>query len=233
MERKTFQFAFDDLKLSVAQIEDLMGYNEDDDREFVIGLIQDVLREARDICKIKAEYLIVDDIKSDAVNKTIELNNIYLNVKNIVFSQIKKSDSAALFICTAGEEIGKLSKLAMQERDLLKGYIYDLAGSEIVEAAADLLQADLEKFIISSGRKITNRYSPGYCGWDVDEQHKLFRFFPDNFCGISLSPSALMQPVKSVSGIIGVGKNVKHNPYTCRMCDFKDCIYRSYKSQKP
>ena len=32
----------------------------------------------------------------------------------------------------------------MQERDLLRGYIYDVIGSEIVEAAADLMQDDLE-----------------------------------------------------------------------------------------
>ncbi|MCK7538940.1 MAG: hypothetical protein MZV63_52410 [Marinilabiliales bacterium] len=47
---------------------------------------------------------------------------------------------------------------------------------------------------------ITNRFSPGYCGWDVAEQHKLFSFFKDNFCGITLTESALMNPVKSVSG---------------------------------
>ena len=73
----------------------------------------------------------------------------------------------------------------MQERDMLKGYIYDVAGSEIVEAAADLMQAEMSETALGEGKKITNRYSPGYCGWDVSEQHKLFSFFPDNFCKIS------------------------------------------------
>ena len=35
-----------------------------------------------------------------------------------------------------------------------------------------------------------------------------------------------MDPVKSVSGFIGIGEHVKYNPYTCRLCDMKDCIYR-------
>lgn len=113
----------------------------------------------------------------------------------------------------------------------MKGYIYDVVGSEIVEAAADLMQNDLQKAMISSGRKITNRYSPGYCGWDVAEQHKLFQLVPDNFCGIRLTESALMDPVKSVSGIIGIGENVKMNPYTCRLCDLKDCIYRKNREK--
>ena len=119
----------------------------------------------------------------------------------------------------------------MKERDFLKGYIYDVIGSEIVEAAADLMQADLEKTIVASGGKITNRYSPGYCGWDVDEQHKLFQLVPGNFCGIKLTASALMDPVKSISGIIGIGKNVRNNPYTCRMCNQKDCLYRNVREK--
>jgi cobalamin-dependent methionine synthase I len=114
----------------------------------------------------------------------------------------------------------------MRDRDLLKGYIYDVVGSEIVEAAADLMQADLERNMLKIGKKITNRYSPGYCGWDVAEQHNLFELLPENFCNVKLTSSALMDPVKSVSGIIGIGENVNFNPYICRMCKMKDCVYR-------
>jgi hypothetical protein len=35
-----------------------------------------------------------------------------------------------------------------------------------------------------------------------------------------------MEPVKSISGIIGIGENVRRRPYTCNLCDLKDCIYR-------
>ena len=79
-----------------------------------------------------------------------------------------------------------------------------------------------------AGLKITNRYSPGYCGWDTREQHKLFSLLPENSCGIRLTESALMLPIKSVSGFIGVGANVRFNPYTCKMCDAEFCVYRSF-----
>jgi hypothetical protein len=94
------------------------------------------------------------------------------------------------------------------------------------------MQDNLEKSAAESGLKITNRYSPGYCGWSVGEQHNLFSLIPYNYCGIRLTESALMDPVKSVSGIIGIGANVKSNPYTCKMCDMKDCIYRKVKERK-
>ena len=209
-----------------------MGYNEEDDREFVTDLIDEILIESEEISSIKAQYDFFNNIRFVDEDKSLIINGLSFQVKKIVFSQIKKSDSVAIFLCTAGKEFGIRSRNAMQERDLLRGYIYDIVGSEIVESAADLMQNELRKGVMSSGKKITNRYSPGYCGWDVAEQHKLFQLVPNNFCGIRLTESALMDPVKSVSGIIGIGENVKFNPYTCGMCDIKDCSYRKVREKK-
>ncbi|MCX6321739.1 MAG: methionine synthase [Bacteroidia bacterium] len=232
MVNKTFQYDFNDLKLSVSQIENVIGYKEGEDREIVTDLIEEILKESQEISNIKAQYTIFNDVQFDSETKSVEISKIRFNIKKIVFGQIKKSESVAIFLCTAGEEIGIRSRKAMQERDFLRGYIYDVVGSEIVEAAADLMQKELEKAAISTGKKITNRYSPGYCGWDVAEQHKLFQLVPYNYCGIRLTPSALMDPEKSVSGIIGIGEKVKSNPYSCSICDLKDCIYRKAREKK-
>lgn len=118
----------------------------------------------------------------------------------------------------------------MLEKDFLKGYIYDVAGSEIVEAAADIMTEKLKEEMQRKGMLITNRFSPGYCGWNVSEQHKIFQLVPDNFCGIQLLESALMVPIKSISGIIGIGRNVRFLPYTCSKCDYKNCTYRKFKT---
>jgi hypothetical protein len=226
MNRNTFQIDIKDLDLDVVKIERVIGYKQGESHEIVSDLISEVLIEAEMICSIKAEYRIFDNIVFDAIEKSITILDQVFMIRKIIFGQIKRSDSAALFLCTAGEEIGEKSRIFMNGRDLLRGYIYDVIGSEIVEAAAELMQDELEKKMAESGRKITNRFSPGYCGWDVAEQHKLFNLMNDNFCGIRLSPSSLMEPVKSVSGIIGIGENVRRRPYTCNLCDLKDCIYR-------
>jgi len=231
MTDSTFKFDFKDLNINVSQIEDILGYTEGEDREIFAELIKQILKESEKICNIKAEYNICSDIKFNNSDKSIDINNINFQIKKIVFGQIKKSDSVAVFLCTAGEEIGIRSRKAMQEGDMLSGYIYDVAGSVIADAAADLMQNELEKSVISSGKKITNRYSPGYCGWYVAEQHKLFQLVPDNFCGIRLTHSALMDPVKSISGIIGIGENVKMNSYTCGLCEMKDCTYRKHREK--
>lgn len=231
MTGKTFQFDFKDLKLTVSQIEKVLGYTDKKSEVHFSELIGKALKEAEEVCTIKAEYRIFDDVILNDANKTVSVNNVTFDIKKIVYGQLKKSESAAIFLCTAGEEIGKMSRRAMRSGDLLEGYIYDVAGSEIVEAAADLMQAELDKTMASEGRKITNRFSPGYCGWNVSEQHKIFQLLPGTFCGIRLTASALMDPEKSVSGMIGIGKNVRHLHYTCSICDMKDCIYRKAKEK--
>lgn len=231
MKSTHFQFALSELNLNVSQIESVMGYKQGESQETISDLISEVLKETEVICNIKAEYRILSGIHFNDTEKTIEINHLVFQIKKIVYGLIKKSDSIAVFLCTAGEGIGIRSKKAMKEGDLLTGYIYDVIGSEIVESAVDSMQNELEKTVISSGKKITNRYSPGYCGWDVAEQHKLFELVPSNFCGIRLTESALMDPIKSVSGIIGIGENVRFNPYTCNLCDIKTCIYRNVREK--
>lgn len=226
MDSKKFRYSFDELALTTEGIWDVIGYSEGDDRGYISALIDEILKECSTISDVRAEYLILDNISFEKKNRAILIGNTYFNVETIVFSQLRKSSSAALFLCTAGPETGRRSRKLMQDRDMLAGYIYDVIGSEMVEAAADLMQNELEESLDKQRLKITNRYSPGYCGWNVSEQHKLFSFFNDNHCGIRLLPSALMDPEKSVSGIIGIGKDVKLNPYTCRICDMEDCIYR-------
>ena len=229
MTGNTFEFNFSDLNLNVPDIERHMGYSEGACEQFISDMVSSVLVEMEGVCRIRAEYWIVPDIKFLEQEKSVQAGDMVFDVKKIVYGQLKKSDSVAVFVCTAGEEPGKRSRKEMKEGDLLKGYIYDVVGSEIVEAAADLMQDALKTTMESSGRRITNRYSPGYCDWNVSEQHKLFQLIPDNFCGVTLTESALMDPVKSVSGFIGIGENVRFNKYTCNLCDSKNCIYRNKK----
>ncbi len=115
----------------------------------------------------------------------------------------------------------------MEEGQFLEGYIADLIASTLAEAAAQYVHDHLKEIAEPwRGMKITNRYSPGYCGWKVDEQQKLFSLFPEGSCGITLSASSLMSPIKSLSGLLGAGPDVSFRDYTCELCSMKDCTFR-------
>ena len=120
MNTKTYKFDFKDLKLSSREIESVLGYKEGEDRELVTGLIEETLEKSQEISNIKAQFTVFNDVQFDNDTKSVGINGINFQIKKIVFAQIKKSDSVAIFLCTAGEEIGIRSRKAMQERDFLK-----------------------------------------------------------------------------------------------------------------
>jgi cobalamin-dependent methionine synthase I len=106
-----------------------------------------------------------------------------------------------------------------------------VTGTIVVEKAAGMIQQELREVAEAGGYMTTNRFSPGCCGWDLAEQHKLFSFFRDNYCGVTLMESALMHPAKSLSGFTGIGRNVRYLSRQCHHCDDKNCIYRGRKPE--
>lgn len=209
---------------------ELLGYGRNVNDLHVHEVVDLCLEQSKSMLNPHGGFVIA---KKDQVivpeGKLYVSGNVF-NIDKIIAGQIRKAEFIALFACTIGTEVEQYAKKSMEKGDLLEGYIYDLIGSEAAEETAGVIHDSIQDFVYKSGYKITNRYSPGYCNWSVSEQFKLFEFFGEKKFGIQLTDSALMNPIKSVSGIVGVGKEVKYKPYTCNLCADEKCIYRNRKS---
>jgi hypothetical protein len=174
-------------------------------------------------------YRIFDesDIKIGVDN--LRCHGILYECDTTIAQQLQGSWGLAFFAVTLGKTFDTWSRSFFEQGDPFSGYIADIIGSIQTERAADWLESEISDKMKGRGFKCTNRFSPGYCGWDVYEQHKLFDLFPEHFIGIDLNPSALMTPIKSVSGVIGIGKQVKKMNNTCKYCDQPDCFMRRRK----
>jgi hypothetical protein len=225
----TCKYTFAELAIVPGDLEKIMGYEPGEIPGPFGEVIAEVMAHAENYASINGGILSFDEVKFDGVRKTIGIGKETFDLHGIVYHQLKNSEQIAVFACTAGPETGTWSRQLMAEGDMMKGYVADVLGSIIVETAMDKMQEDFGYHINKEGFKLTNRYSPGYCNWSVEDQHKLFSLLPPNFCGISLSDTALMNPIKSVSGIIGVGRDVKFNPYTCELCNMTTCTHKNRK----
>ncbi len=224
-----YTFKFSDLSINPKEIALLFGYNEDSFPELFESSIDLAMNFADKLPDIKGAYCIIDNLQINQQNFTVHAGGQQFDVGKAVCKELKGTERATFYVCTAGKTISEESSRLLYGEDPILGYILDIMGSMITEAACDLLQSHLKKEVESTNEQLTNRYSPGYCQWPVADQHKLFSLFPENVCGISLSDSALMSPLKSVSGIIGIGEKVKFRKYVCTLCSSKDCIYRRIK----
>lgn len=194
---------------------------------YLIRLIDDLIKKCYTLCEPKACYSIFAHPKFETTHSGIEINNQVLLLSKIVRAGLKNSSQIALFIGTCGEKAEHYSRQLMNEGNTLESLVIDLIASELAESTADYIHKKIGKDVAEYNFKITNRYSPGYCNWPVSDQQKLFSLLGENTCEVLLTPSSLMIPIKSVSGIIGIGPEVKFHRYACAKCDNAHCIYRN------
>lgn len=218
---------FNDLTIDRREIESTIGYRENKIPEHFSKFVDEIIKELPVRCIIRAGYRILEIKKPNYRIDGLTIADTFFKTDKIVTGQIKKSEWIVLFVTTIGSEMEKWSKQLLINGDPVMGYLVDMIASLTVESVTDYLHDYIGELMHKKGLKITNRYSPGYCNWAVSEQHLLFSLLPPNFCGITLTESALMIPIKSISGIIGVGHQVKRKEYICEKCGVKDCTYRA------
>lgn len=217
MTQKTL--TYDDLRLALADVYEQMGYRDVLPDEATQRETQSVIDEVRPWLRPRFCYLVLSEQPAFDMGK-------------IILRQLRGSQAYALFICTSGTEFEAYQQRLKEQGDIVRIFIADALGSVIAEKTADLMELHLQESIGKLGWQHTNRFSPGYCGWHVSQQQLLFPLFNGQTCGVVLTDSSLMMPIKSVSGIIGIGEKVRKLDYTCGLCDYKQCYKRRLKPAK-
>ena len=225
---REISYLYSELTIDIKYLSTMLGFPDGDLPEPFGEYVVQAIQEAEFLCDIRGAFRFSGNCEFSANNSHILVEGLEFGIGKTVDKELRNATSIAFFICTAGEGISRRSQVLLSGDDPVLGYVFDLLGSMIVESATDLLQAEIQRMALSEGLLITNRYSPGYCNWSVADQHKLFSLFPVNCCGINLTDSALMHPIKSVSGIIGLGANVVFREYTCNLCSQVECFHRSH-----
>jgi hypothetical protein len=219
-------FDLSTIRINENNIYKALGMIEADSDEHLSLLIDKFIDRSKKLCKPKLSYTLFHEIQLNPSKGELHVNGISLNLGREVTAFLSKSSGIALFTATCGVEIENYSKQLMKEGHMLEGLIVDIIGSELAEELAEQAQLLIEETARTESLKITNRYSPGYCNWPVSDQQNLFKLLDNNVSGINLTPSSLMIPIKSVSGIVGIGEDVKKMAYKCSVCSDDKCIMR-------
>jgi len=140
---------------------------------------------------------------------------------------LRAAGRVAVFVCTAGPEMMAMIDAAWDAGDALRGMILDALGSMGADRAAEKL-AERLRGKLGPGEALTPSYSPGYCGMDIEQQRLIFRLVDAGAVGVELLPSCLMKPLKSVSGLIGLGPadEVVTAGSPCELCPLENCRMR-------
>ena len=213
------QCTLSDLDIDIHEVFLLLGYKNVTPEENILSIIDKVYAEINDICKPRYIYKIYDGNTCD--EGSIEIAGRKFVTGRIITRYLSGMEKCCVFAATAGWEYDAYKNRLREKGDIPEEFIADAIGSVIAEACVNRISVEL-----GENNNCTYPYSPGYCNWKLSEQSLLFRLLPDGPCGITLTESCLMIPIKSTSGIIGIGKNIKRMSYVCNICENKNCYKR-------
>lgn len=217
---------FASMGLTAAHVEWAMGYPMGKAPEPLPHLIAELLSEAPAHTSARAGVRTIPPERVELAMDRIALDGVPFSTGRRIARLLDVSESMVVFAATAGPGMDRWIKGFFDAGDPMRGYVADTIGSEAVEGAANWLEDRIIDRAIESSRYTTSRFSPGFCDWDVREQHALFSLLPENFCGIQLTESALMLPVKSVSGVLGIGTECERVTTACSICTLETCFRR-------
>lgn len=151
------------------------------------------------------------------------------------------ANELALFAVTLGAKTSERIIKLFEAGDYALGGVLDAAASEAAELAAEHITRKTLGKARHAGHAGAHtqalRYSPGYCGWNLTGQRALFAALEPAKIGITLTDSCLMEPVKSISGVIVMGPVGIHDfddEYAfCAECQSHECRDRIRRLTEP
>ena len=136
-----------------------------------------------------------------------------------------QAEALALFALTVGGEVSRRIEELFAENDFALGSMLDAVASLSADKAVEVCEASFLHDLVQRGLARPDHralsYSPGYCGWHLTGQKKLFQHLQPEKIGITLNDSCLMTPLKSTTGVLAAGRKEIHlfeTNYTC-CCD--------------
>jgi hypothetical protein len=178
-----------------------------------------------------------------------EADELYLSsdkllIDNIEFSSQKFREqlseagafSAMVVIVSAGKECEEKAQQLWQEGKPDKYFFLEIYGSAVVEYLITSTGATFCAWADESGYAILPHYSPGYPGWNAEDQFPLYQLIKhksgNNLPGdIKILQSGMLNPKKSMLAVFGITKEtarVKNlrELIPCENCSLEACNYR-------
>jgi hypothetical protein len=132
------------------------------------------------------------------------------------------SESVVLAVITLGEKLER-RVAEITQMDLLLGMALDGFGTAALEVLEDAAQRHFANLAADEGFRATLPFHPGMRGWELQlGQELIFRLLDAFTIGVVLGPSFLMRPQKSMSMVVGLGRDVKTNGRSCDFCTSAD-----------
>ena len=162
--------------------------------------------------------------------KVILMNGKYLEFNNSIIELLKGVKFLIVGLVTIGNKVEKKVSELFNQGEYSRAIALDAVGT----VAAKYLRNHLNSLVCQEASKQnlfrTKFFSPGSQDWNISQQKTIFQLIPAHQIGITLTDSYMMIPQKSLSWLIGLGKNLAmpfaEEGHSCKTCQAENCQFR-------
>ena len=137
---RQFNFSFDELTIDQKKIRKVLGYDGESLPAPFDNYLEEAISYASKLPDIHAIYRLFEEAFVDKTKSVLLAAGNEFKIGKTICNELKGSEQLAFFVCSAGKSISERSALLLRGEDSVLGYVYDVLGTFIVEAAGDLMK---------------------------------------------------------------------------------------------
>ena len=147
----------------------------------------------------------------------------------LIAQHLARAQEILVMLCTIGSELDN-SVSSLFNVDPMVALALDGVGSAAVEMLAIQASNHFENLVKNDGLNTSVPLIPGMVGWSVElGQPEIFSLLDCEEINVSLTDSWMMVPNKSLSLVMGIGKDVSAYGTSCEYCTLKGiCNYQDH-----
>ena len=225
---------FDNIKVQISEklVLRLQGYlnQEDSPSSTVEKLLAQEIEEGYQLVQPHAAYGEMTARLADESAVVLE-DGTTLNIGRAT-SEWLGLERVGLGLSTIGSALEERINQLFAEGDYAAAVMLDSVGSVAVGDVVSQIDTTACVHARERGMTAGPRLEPGVAGWDITDQTVLFTLLPAQELKVRLNKQCLMIPRKSVSFVIGMGKELPSPPgrHPCWRCNLVHCPFRQLNS---
>lgn len=165
-----------------------------------------------------------------SLDRRINLENgLFLEINNSMFDLLRESRYLAFGLSTIGNHLEEKVVELFAQNEYSKAIALDAVGTVAIKFLSNYIKSLVCQEAKEQNFQITKCFSPGSGDWDISQQTNIFQIIPIDKIGVKLTESYMMVPKKSLSWVMGLGKNIKiayKADNSCQICQAIDCQFR-------
>jgi hypothetical protein len=154
---------------------------------------------------------------------------------SLIAHHLAAASEVIVAVCTVGDGLAHTISDLMQS-DPVQALAFEGLAAAAAEALAEAACRRFEALAAVEGLRASIPLNPGMVGWPLEMgQRQIFSLVDAGEIGVSLEPgSYLMRPLKSLSLVVGLGREIERSGLSCDYCSMRDtCRHKDPDGREP